>query len=46
MNRNKLIAAVEKIFKNLDTSFYRAGIEKLVYRLNKCLHLAGDYVEK
>ncbi len=46
MNRNKLITAVEKIFKNLDASNYRAGIEKLVYHLNKCLDIAGDYVEK
>ncbi len=45
-SRNELITTFEKFFKNLDVSFYCVGIEKLVYRLNKCLDLAGDYVEK
>jgi hypothetical protein len=26
--------------------FYDSGIQNLVPRLNKCLHNAGDYVEK
>lgn len=37
---------VVQYFKGLDAQFYRSGIEKLVYRYNKCLDLNGDYVEK
>jgi len=33
-------------FKGLAADFYDSGIQKLVPRLNKCLHNAGDYVEK
>jgi hypothetical protein len=33
-------------FKGQVANFYDSGIEKLVPRLNKCLHNAGDYVEK
>jgi len=44
--RADLIAKVECILKNLDGSFYHKGIEKLVYRLDKCLQNGGDYVEK
>jgi len=33
-------------FKKQAADFYDSGIQKLVPRLNKCLHSAGDYVEK
>ncbi len=38
--------AVLSYLRKLAAEFYFAGIEKLVYRYNKCLDLAGDYVEK
>jgi histone-lysine N-methyltransferase SETMAR len=33
-------------FKRLAADFYDSGIQKLVLRLNKCLDIAGDCVEK
>jgi len=33
-------------FKGQAADFYDLGIQKLVPRPNKCLHNAGDYVEK
>jgi hypothetical protein len=33
-------------FKGQVANFYDSGIQKLVPRLNKCLDIAGDYVEK
>ena len=33
-------------FKAQAADFYDSGIQKLVPRLNKCLHNAGDYVGK
>jgi hypothetical protein len=33
-------------FKGLAADFYGSGIQKLVPRLNNCLHNAGDCVEK
>jgi hypothetical protein len=33
-------------FKELAADFYDSVIQKLVPRLNKCLHNAGDCVEK
>jgi hypothetical protein len=33
-------------FKGQSTGFYASGIQKLVPRLNKCLDIAGDSVEK
>jgi len=33
-------------FKGQAADFYDSGIQKLVPRLNNCLHNAGDYVEK
>jgi hypothetical protein len=33
-------------FKRQVADFYDSGIQKLLPRLNKCLHNAGDYVEK
>ena len=33
-------------FKRLMADFYDSGIQKLVPRLNKCLDIVGDYVEK
>ena len=37
---------VMKWFKRQAANFYDSGTEKLVPRINKCLHNAGDYVEK
>lgn len=42
----KLKNAVHTILKNLGDAWYNVGIEKLVYRFNKCLDREGDYVEK
>jgi phosphosulfolactate synthase (CoM biosynthesis protein A) len=33
-------------FKGQAADFYDSGIQKLVPGLNKCLDIAGDYVEK
>jgi len=33
-------------FKGLVADFYDLGMQKLVPQLNKCLDIAGDYVEK
>jgi hypothetical protein len=33
-------------FKGQAADFYDSGIQKLVPRLNKCMHNAGDCVEK
>jgi len=33
-------------FKGQTADFYYSGIQKLVPRLDKCLDIAGDYVEK
>ena len=33
-------------FKRLMADFYDSGLQKLVPRLNKCLDIVGDYVEK
>ncbi len=37
---------VVEYFKKLDEKFYEEGFSKLIYRLDKCLNLYGDYVEK
>jgi hypothetical protein len=33
-------------FKELAADFYDSGIQKLIPRLNKCVDIAGDHVEK
>ena len=33
-------------FKGQTADFYDSGIQKLVPRLNKCLDIASEYVEK
>jgi len=33
-------------FRGLAADFYDLGIQKLVPRINKCLDIAGKYVEK
>ncbi len=43
---NELKNAVNTIFQNLNARWYSAGIEKLVYRFNKCLDRFGNYLEK
>lgn len=45
-NEEELKTAVENYLKNLDGSAYKEGISKLIYRLNKCIKVKGDYVEK
>ncbi len=42
----ELQAKVTEFFSKLDCAWYAMGIEKLVYRYNKCLHGLADYVEK
>jgi histone-lysine N-methyltransferase SETMAR len=38
--------AIMRWLKLQGTEFYEAGIDKLVPRMDKCLNLGGDYVEK
>ena len=38
--------AVTRWLKSQGAEFYETGINKLVPRLDKCLNLGGDYVEK
>jgi hypothetical protein len=38
--------AVMSWLQALDTEFFYAGIDALVYRWDKCLGNSGDYVEK
>jgi histone-lysine N-methyltransferase SETMAR len=38
--------AVMRWLKSQGTEFYKAGINKLVPQLDKCLNLGGDYVVK
>lgn len=45
-NLEELKAAIGGVFQNLDGKSYSDGIQKLVYRYNKCLDSNGDYVEK
>jgi hypothetical protein len=39
-------SAVMRWLKSQSTEFYKAGINKLVPQLDKCLNLGGDYVVK
>ena len=41
-----VIAAVESYFNEQPLDFYRAGIEALHHRWEKCVTVKGDYVEK
>jgi hypothetical protein len=43
---NDEVQEVMTWFKVQAADFYDSGIQKLSPRLNKCLHNAGDYVEK
>lgn len=45
-NDEELIAAVNAWFEVQPTAFYRAGIEGVAARWNKCFAYGGDYVEK
>ncbi|KAJ4429615.1 hypothetical protein ANN_21801 [Periplaneta americana] len=38
--------AVREWFASQAGEFYNEGIERLVRRLDKCLNIGGDYVEK
>lgn len=44
--RGRVRRSGSNMFKNLDGTLYRQGIEKLVSRYDKCLTLNGNYVEK
>lgn len=37
---------VEKWLKEVEREFFDTGIQKLLSRLQKCIDLNGDYVEK
>ncbi len=41
-----LKAALSTFFGKMDSSWYAQGIEKLIFRYNKCLNICGDYIEK
>ncbi|GFO28413.1 histone-lysine N-methyltransferase SETMAR [Plakobranchus ocellatus] len=41
-----LISELRNWFDNLDVDFFRVGINSLLSRWQKCIHLHGDYVEK
>ncbi|GFN76747.1 histone-lysine N-methyltransferase SETMAR [Plakobranchus ocellatus] len=41
-----LISELRNWFDNLDVDFFRVGINSLLSRLQKCIDLHGDYVEK
>jgi hypothetical protein len=43
---NGMKTAVTRWLKSQGTEFYKAGINKLVPQLDKCLNLGGDYVVK
>jgi hypothetical protein len=45
-HNNEIKEAVNTWFASRATSFYDAGIQKLVPRYNKCLNNGGIYVEK
>jgi histone-lysine N-methyltransferase SETMAR len=45
-NDDDVKTAVTGWLKLQGTEFYEAGIDKLVPRMDKCLSLGGDYVEK
>lgn len=45
-DQEELEKTVNDWFKNLAAEEYNMGIEKLVSRMDKCLNLGGDYVEK
>jgi hypothetical protein len=42
----ELQAGVNEWLQSQAAKFYDDGINKLVYRYDKCLNLNGDYVEK
>jgi [histone H3]-lysine36 N-dimethyltransferase SETMAR len=42
----EIMEAVKKWLKELEQKVYDEGIQKLVHRLQKCIDLNGDYVEK
>lgn len=44
--RQELENSVNEYFKNLAGDYYNTGMEKLVSRMDKCLNVGGDYVEK
>ena len=45
-NEEQVQEAVEKWFRVVERKVYDEGIQKLVPRLQKCIDLNGDYVEK
>lgn len=45
-DQDELENTVNGWFQEMGETFYSTGIEKLVSRMDKCLNLNGDYVEK
>lgn len=45
-DREELEEAVLSYLRGLAADFYDSGIQKLVHRMQKCIDLSGDYVEK
>jgi len=45
-NDDEMKQAVRLWFRRTKKSFYAAGIQALVKRWNKCISVAGDYIEK
>ena len=44
--RDRVMEIVKKWLKEVERKVYDEGIQKLVPRLQKCIDLNGDYVEK
>jgi len=45
-SNDEVIATTEAYFAGLDKSYFSDGLKKLEHRLEKCVELRGDYVEK
>ena len=45
-SNDEVISATEGYFEDLDKSAYSDGIKSFETRLNKCIQLEGDYIEK
>lgn len=45
-SNDEVISQTEAYFADLPSSYFLDGLKKLEYRLDKCVKLKGDYVEK
>ena len=45
-SKEEVIVQTEAYFEDLPKSFFLGGLKKLEKRLEKCIELKGDYVEK